>query len=121
MDSHTTKPEKLWPIVMDDRIPLPPAAWTCLNITIGLLITVPFLLVAGSAAACLWLIDVTSALLAAHLGNGMVLLVIVDILKAVIAYFAVRMELAMAFSGGIRYLVHEARDALREFDPPPWL
>jgi len=50
----------------------------------------------------------------------MVLPVIVGILKAVIAYFAVRMELVMVFSGGIRYLVHEARDALREFDPP-WL
>jgi hypothetical protein len=121
MESHTTKPEGLWPIVpADDRFEFTPGIWLLINVLLATLITLPFLFVAGSAAACLWLIDVTGALLAAHLDDGVVLPVVVGILKGVICYYAVKIELVIVFSGGIRYLVHEARDALREFDPP-WL
>jgi hypothetical protein len=118
MNANTTNPEKLWPILpRDDRFPFTPGMWTFLNIVFAAFVAMPFLIVAGSAAMCLWLVEAARTLVEAYAGGGTVLPVIATALKVIIILFASRMLYLFVAVGGITYMIREARDGLREFDP----
>lgn len=118
MDLHVTKTEKLWPIVEPDhRFPFPPAIWATLNIFLATLITFPFLFTIGSTAVCCWTVDAVRALFEAHIGYGIWPSAIATVTEVFICLFAMLMQYLLVVSGGVRYLVREARHALRDCDP----
>lgn len=117
MENKKPAPERLWPILLPDaRIPLPPAAWVVLNTVATLTISIPFVVLVAALSGGLWLANELRDVLDAHFAAGAGLPVItINVLKLLL--LAVTGRIADILVSCIPYLVHQAREGLKNFDP----
>lgn len=117
MENKKHTPDRLWPIVLPDaRIPLPPAAWVVLNIVAALTISIPFVAIVAILSGGLWLANELRTFLEMHFAAGAGLpLIATNVLKLLLLTITGR--IADILVSCIPYLVHEAREGLKNFDP----